>query len=56
MYFLTGNEELLQQQDNEIHRLASTIRRMDDESLAQRKEYDQLISERDIIGNLLFLL
>ena len=47
---LKGNEELLQQQDNEIHRLAATIRKMDDESLAQRKEYDQIISERDIIG------
>ena len=47
---IKGNQELLQQQDNEIHRLAATIRKMDDESLVQRKEYDQVISERDIIG------
>jgi len=47
---LVGNKELLHGQDNEIHRLAATIRKMDDESLSQRKEYDQVISERDIIG------
>ena len=27
-----------------------SIRRMDDEALAQRKEYDQVINERDILG------
>lgn len=47
---LVGNRELLLNQDNEIHRLAATIRKMDDEALAQRKEYDKVISERDIIG------
>jgi hypothetical protein len=27
-----------------------SIRRMDDEALSQRKEYDQVINERDILG------
>eukprot|EP01041_Mallomonas_annulata_P007788 gene7788-15929_t len=47
---LKTNQELIQQQDVEVRRLASTIRRMDEESLAQRKEYDQVINERDILG------
>ena len=47
---LKANADLIQQQDVEIRRLASTIRRMDDEALAQRKEYDQVINERDILG------
>eukprot|EP00607_Mallomonas_marina_P000809 CAMPEP_0182435084 /NCGR_PEP_ID=MMETSP1167-20130531/73596_1 /TAXON_ID=2988 /ORGANISM="Mallomonas Sp, Strain CCMP3275" /LENGTH=921 /DNA_ID=CAMNT_0024625717 /DNA_START=57 /DNA_END=2822 /DNA_ORIENTATION=+ len=47
---LKNNQELIQQQDVEIRRLASTIRRMDEESLSQRKEYDQVINERDILG------
>jgi len=47
---LKTNQELIQQQDLEIRRLATTIRRMDEESLAQRKEYDQVINERDILG------
>lgn len=47
---LKTNQELIQQQDVEIRRLATTIRRMDEESLAQRKEYDQVINERDILG------
>jgi chromosome segregation ATPase len=47
---LDSNHELIKQQDVEIKRLSSTIRRMDDESLAQRKEYDQVINERDILG------
>jgi len=44
------NHELVHQQDNELKRLASTIRKMDDEALGQRKEYDQVINERDILG------
>ena len=34
----------------EIQRLANMIRRMDDEVPTQRKEYDQVINERDIRG------
>ena len=47
---LQKNHELIQQQDVEIRRLSGTIRRMDDEALGQRKEYDQVINERDILG------
>jgi chromosome segregation ATPase len=47
---LQGNHSLIQQQDVEVKRLTTTIRRMDEESLAQRKEYDQVINERDILG------
>lgn len=47
---LQNNHELIQQQDVEVKRLTSTIRRMDEEALAQRKEYDQVINERDILG------
>ena len=47
---IKSNQELISQQDNELKRLASTIRKMDDEALSQRKEYDQVINERDILG------
>ena len=47
---LKANGDLIQQQDVEIRRLAATIKRMDEEALAQRKEYDQVINERDILG------
>ena len=47
---LQGNHDLIQQQDVEVKRLTTTIRRMDEEALAQRKEYDQVINERDILG------
>ena len=44
------NEELVRQQEIELKKLVVSIRRMDDEALAQRKEYDQVINERDILG------
>merc|ERR1711988_1839693 len=47
---LKSNEEVIQKQDAEIQRLANMIRRMDDEALTQRKEYDQVINERAILG------
>jgi chromosome segregation ATPase len=47
---LENNYELIKQQDIEVKRLISTIKRMDDEALLQRKEYDQVINERDILG------
>ena len=37
-------------QDAEIGELNATIRRMDEDGLRQRKEYDQVITERDILG------
>lgn len=47
---LKANEEVIHKQNSEIQRLASMIRRTDDEALTQRKEYDQVINERDILG------
>ena len=47
---LGTNEETINNQDSEIRKLTHMIRRMDDEALEQRKEYDQVINERDILG------
>lgn len=47
---IASTQELVHQQDNEIKKLTSSIHRLDDEALAQRKEYDQVINERDILG------
>ena len=47
---ISTNHELIHQQDGEMKRLTSAIKQMDDEALAQRKEYDQIINERDILG------
>jgi chromosome segregation ATPase len=47
---LRENEDLIHKQDSEIRQLATTIRKMDEDALAQRKEYDQVINERDILG------
>lgn len=47
---IESNDEVVHKQDAEIRRLASMVRRMDDEALTQRKEYDQVINERDILG------
>lgn len=44
------NQDLVSHQDGEIRRLSGIIRKMDDEGLAQRKDYDQIINERDILG------
>lgn len=45
-----ANHELIHQQDNELKKLSLALKRMDEEALAQRKEYDQVINERDILG------
>jgi chromosome segregation ATPase len=47
---LEANEHTINNQDAEIRKLTHMIRRMDDEALDQRKEYDQVINERDILG------
>ena len=47
---IATNHELIHQQDGEMKRLTSAIKSMDEEGLAQRKEYDQVINERDILG------
>lgn len=47
---LATNEETINNQDAEVRKLSAMLRRMDDEALAQRKEYDQVVNERDILG------
>lgn len=47
---LESNDDIIHKQDAEIRRLAGMIRKMDEEALRQRKEYDQVINERDILG------
>jgi chromosome segregation ATPase len=47
---LASSHDLVKQQENELSNLTSTLRRMDDEAISQRKEYDQVINERDILG------
>lgn len=47
---LAANEETINNQESEVRKLSVLIRRMDDEALEQRKEYDQVINERDILG------
>lgn len=39
---VSGNENIIKQQDVEIQRLTVMLRRLDDEALIQRKEYDQV--------------
>jgi len=47
---ISSNHEIIEQQETELKHLSAVIKRMDEEALAQRKEYDQVISERDILG------
>jgi len=49
-HLLKTNDETIHQQDGEIRRLTAMVRKMDEEALTQRKEYDQVINERDILG------
>ena len=45
-----SNDDVIHKQDAEIRRLASMIRRLDDDGLSQRKDYDEVMNERDILG------
>ena len=47
---ILSTQDLVREQDNEIKKLTVSIKRFDDEAIAQRKEYDQVINERDILG------
>lgn len=47
---IQSTQEIVRQQDNELKKLTGSIKHMDDEALSQRKEYDQVINERDILG------
>ncbi len=47
---IESNEHTINAQNAEILKLTHMIQKMDDEALRQRKEYDQVINERDILG------
>nr|CCA22451.1 flagellar associated protein putative [Albugo laibachii Nc14] len=47
---VASNETTIHHQDAELKKMSAVMRGMDDEALKQRKEYDQIIHERDILG------
>jgi chromosome segregation ATPase len=47
---LVESEESIQTFQSEVRHLGTAIRKLDDTALLQRKEYDQIIKERDILG------
>jgi|AntRauTorckE5430_2_1112549.scaffolds.fasta_scaffold04171_1 chromosome segregation ATPase len=47
---LNEQEDMIQKQDLEIRKLNSMLTRMDEELLEQKKEYDQIVNERDVLG------
>lgn len=47
---LAAHDETINSQDAEVRKLSAMLRRLDDEALAQRGEYDQVLNERDILG------
>jgi hypothetical protein len=47
---LDDQEGAIEQQDLVMRRLNSSLKQMDDDALYQRKEYDQIVNERDVLG------
>ena len=47
---ITDSEDTIQTLQSEARQLGTAIRKLDDNALLQRKEYDQIINERDILG------
>lgn len=47
---IAKSEALIKQQDNDIQKLNRIIAEADSERLRQKKEYDMVINERDILG------
>ncbi|CAE7925789.1 CFAP58, partial [Symbiodinium sp. KB8] len=47
---LSEADAALRKQDIQISKLNNTIRRMDEDLMQQKKEYDQVMTERDILG------
>ena len=47
---LHQSDDIINRQNAELRRLGLSIRKMDEDALTQRKEYDQIINERDILG------
>jgi chromosome segregation ATPase len=47
---IAERDKFIQKQDLEINRLSTTLKGMDEDALNQKKEFDQLINERDILS------
>ena len=47
---MSENEDTIRTLESEVRQLGIAIRKLDDTALLQRKEYDQIINERDILG------
>lgn len=47
---LLDQEGTIQKQDLMIRRFNSMLKEMDDDAFSQRKEYDQIVNERDVLG------
>ncbi len=47
---LDVQEASIQKQDLIIRRLNSSLKHMDDDAFNQRKEYDEIVNERDVLG------
>jgi chromosome segregation ATPase len=47
---ISESEDTIQTLQSEVRQLGTAIRKLDDNALLQRKEYDQIINERDILG------
>ena len=48
---ITSSENMIKMQDNDIARLKYVISEAESEKQKQKKDYDMVIAERDILGN-----
>jgi len=48
--YINEQDDIIQKQDLKVHRLNAALHQIDDDVLNQKKEYDQLINERDILS------
>jgi len=47
---LSEKDETVRRQDCEVQRLSGLLKRMDDELLQQKKEFDSIVNERELLG------
>jgi len=47
---LSEKDETVRRQDCEVQRLSALLKRMDDELLQQKKEFDSIVNERELLG------
>ena len=48
---IVDSEDAVQTHQNDIRRLGTTVRKLEDDAACQRRECDQVIHERDILGS-----